>query len=186
MDESAISFKSPKAVAGWLAAASDRQLGAATTIACFRPQAGDRERQLSGSSSGELVPQSRLARGPSARDGAKHCPDAVHCAALPHRSRTARESVRSKVMASRGGSRRKRRSSVRAEPCCEPAGPAPAHPHGALPAQPGAVRLDLPRTNQERTPRFDQEGSCRRPCAQLTCASRTVSAATRPTRAQGN
>lgn len=39
MDESAISFKSPKAVAGWLAAASDRQLGAATTIACFRPGA---------------------------------------------------------------------------------------------------------------------------------------------------
>lgn len=152
----------------------------------LRPQAGDRERQLSGSSSGDLVPQSRLARGRSARDGAKHCPDAVHCAALPHRSRTARESVRSKVMASRGGSRRKRRSSVRAEPCCEPAGPASAYPHGALPAQPGAVRLDLPRTNQERTPRFDQEGSCRRPCARLTCASRTVSAATRPTRAQEN
>lgn len=37
MDESAISVKSRKAVAGWLAGASDRQLGAATTIACFRP-----------------------------------------------------------------------------------------------------------------------------------------------------
>jgi hypothetical protein len=110
-----------------------------------RPQAGDRERQHSWSSSGDLVPQSRLARGPSARDGAKHCPDAVHRAALPHRSRTARESVWSKATASSGGSRRKRRSSVRAEPCSEPAGPAPAHPHGALPSQPDAVRLDLPR-----------------------------------------
>jgi hypothetical protein len=37
--ESAISVKPPKAVAGWFAAASDRQLGGATTIACFRPGA---------------------------------------------------------------------------------------------------------------------------------------------------
>lgn len=39
MAESAISVKPPKAVAGWFAAASDRQLGGATTIACFRPEA---------------------------------------------------------------------------------------------------------------------------------------------------
>ena len=39
MAESAISVKPPKAVAGWFAAASDRQLGGATTIACVRPGA---------------------------------------------------------------------------------------------------------------------------------------------------